>query len=81
MCGQSAEYSHMLCVLQVDSWQKEQLRAETSSLWAQAKQTLRRWEGCGGLVGEGTSALMPAFFYCAPRHLRSLYSLGGDCLG
>ena len=48
MCGQSAEYSHMLCVLQVDSWQKEQLRAETSCLWAQAKQTLRRWEGVGG---------------------------------
>lgn len=28
--GQSAEHSHMLCILQVDSWQKEPLRAETS---------------------------------------------------
>ena len=62
MCGQSAECSHMLCVLQVDSWQKEQLRAETLALWAQAKQTLRHWEGGGWWGGEGTSALMPAFF-------------------
>ena len=51
MCSQSAEYSHMLCVLQVDSWQKEQLRAETSPLAAQAKPGGR--DGGGAGLGRG----------------------------
>ena len=37
----------MLCVLQVDSWQKEQLRAETSPLAAQAKPGGRDGGGAG----------------------------------
>ena len=46
----------MLCVLQVDSWQKEPLRAETSPLPAQAKSKAGR-EGWGW--GRGRRGHLP----------------------